>query len=98
MRAAWARHNTFFISHACKHACACKIDDIKLTVQSSCVRTRHVHNSLQMYACMSGMHTPNLNYTCMQIVSQLQGQQNKLYKHVHVLRCNPPHDTIRKSC
>ena len=40
-----------------------------------------------MHACMSGMHTPNLDYACMQIVSQ--GQQNKLYKHVHVLRCNP---------
>ena len=25
---------------------------------------------------------PNLDYACMQIVSQ--GQQNKLYKHVHV--------------
>ena len=37
--------------------------------------------------CMSGMHMPNLNYTYMQIVSQ--GQQNKLYKHVHVVRCNP---------
>ena len=32
------------------------------------------------------MHTPNLDYACMQIVSQ--GQWNKLYKHVHVLRCN----------
>ena len=30
---------------------------------------------------------PNLDYACMQIVSQ--GQRNKLYKHVHVLRCNP---------
>ena len=36
--------------------------------------------------CMSGMHMPNLDCTCMQIVSQ--GQWNKLYKHVHVLRCN----------
>ena len=33
------------------------------------------------------MHMPNLDYACMQIVSQ--GQWNKLYKHVHVLRCNP---------
>ena len=40
-----------------------------------------------MHVCMSGMHTPNLDYACMQIVSQ--GQQNKLYKHVYVLRCNP---------
>ena len=40
-----------------------------------------------MHACMSGMHTPNLDCAYMQIVSQ--GQRNKLYKHVHVLRCNP---------
>ena len=40
-----------------------------------------------MHMCMSGMHTPNLDYVYMQIVSQ--GQQNKLYKHVYVLRCNP---------
>ena len=37
--------------------------------------------------CMSGIHMPNLDYACMQIVSQ--GQWNKLYKHVHVLRCTP---------
>ena len=30
---------------------------------------------------------PNLDYTCIQIVSQ--EQRNKLYIHVHVLRCNP---------
>ena len=40
-----------------------------------------------MHACMSGMHTPNLDYACMQIASQ--GQWNKLYKHVYVLRCKP---------
>ena len=40
-----------------------------------------------MHACMSGMHTLNLDYAYMQIVSQ--GQRNKLYKHVYVLRCNP---------
>ena len=85
-----------FISHACKPACARKIDDVKPTIQSSCVRTRCVHDSLQMHTCMSGMHTPNLDYACIQIVSQ--GQQNKLYNHVHVLRCNPPRDAIRKSC
>ena len=49
-----------------------------------------------MHACMSGMHTANLDYVCMQIVSQ--GQRNKLYKHVYVLRCNPPRDTRLKSC
>ena len=40
-----------------------------------------------MHVCMSGIHTPNLDYVYMQIVSQ--GQWNKLYKHVYVLRCNP---------
>ena len=37
-----------------------------------------------MHVCMSGMHTPNLDYACIQIVRQ--GQRNK---HVYVLRCNP---------
>ena len=45
MRAAWARHDTFFISHACKPACARKINDVKPTMQSSCVRTRRVHDA-----------------------------------------------------
>ena len=44
-----------------------------------------------MHMCMSGTHMPNLNYTCMQIVSQRQ--RNKLYKHVYVPRCNHPSDT-----
>ena len=35
-----------------------------------------------MHACMSGMHTQNLDCAFMQIVSQ--GQRNKFYKHVHV--------------
>ena len=96
MRAAWAQHDTFFISHVCKHAYALKIDDVKPTMQSFCVHTRRVHGSLQMHVCMSGMCTPNLDYTYMQIVSE--GQRNKLYKHVHVLRCNPPRDTRCKSC
>ena len=30
---------------------------------------------------------PNLDYVCMKIVRQ--GQQNKLYKYIYVLRCNP---------
>ena len=66
---------------------------------SLCVHTRLVTSNLlckalmyaldvcTMHACMSGMHMPNLNYTYMQIVSQ--GQQNKLYKHVYVVRCTP---------
>ena len=66
------------------HNSARKIDDVKPTLQSSHARTRCVHNSLQMHACMSGMHMPNLDYACLQIVSHGQW-----YKHVHVLRCNP---------
>ena len=31
----------YFHLHACKHACTCKIDDVKL---SSCVCTRHEHD------------------------------------------------------
>ena len=54
------------------------IDDVKPTVHSSHVHTRCVHDAC-MHVCMSGMQTPNLDYVCMQI----------LYKHVHVLRCNP---------
>ena len=45
MRAAWAQHNTFFISHACKPVCAHEIGDVKPTMQSSRVRTRHVHDA-----------------------------------------------------
>ena len=45
MRAARARHDTFFISHACKPSCTGKADDVKPTVQSSHVLTRHVHNA-----------------------------------------------------
>ena len=54
---------THFLFHM--YACARKIDDVKPTMQSFHVRTRHVHNSLQMNACMSGMHIPNLDmYAC----------------------------------
>ena len=44
-----------------------------------------------MNMCMSGIQMPNLDHTCKQIISQRQ--RNKLYKHVYVLRCNPPSDT-----
>ena len=64
---------------------AYKIDDVKPTVQINRVRTRHVHDSLQMHTYMSEKQSPNLDYVCMQIVSQ--GQWNRLYKHVHVLHC-----------
>ena len=35
----------FFISHACKPSCARKIDDVKPTVQSSCVCTRRMYDA-----------------------------------------------------
>ena len=73
MCAARARHDTYFISQACKPACARKIGDVKPTVQSSRVRTRRVHDAcVHVASCMSGMHTLNLDYACMQIVSQEQ--------------------------
>ena len=37
-------HDTFFILHVCKPACARKIGDIKPAVQSSRVHNRHVHD------------------------------------------------------
>ena len=40
-----AQHDTFFISQACKPACACKTGDVKPTMQSSRVHTRCVHNA-----------------------------------------------------
>ena len=49
-----------------------------------------------MHVCVLGMHMPNLDYVFMQIVSQRQ--RNKLYKHVYVLRCDPPSDTRCRSC
>ena len=85
-----------FRMHASMSVRAHKIDDVKSTVQIDRVCTRRVHDSLQMHTCMSGMQMPNLDYVCMQIVSQ--GQRNKLYKHVHVLRCNLPRDTRHKYC
>ena len=36
---------TRVFSHACKPACASKIGDVKPAVQSSCVRTRRVHDA-----------------------------------------------------
>ena len=45
MRAAWAQHDTFFISHVYEHACARQIDDVKPTMQSSRVCTRRAHDA-----------------------------------------------------
>ena len=39
-------------THGSMHMTAHKIDDIKPVVQSSHIRTRRVHNSLQMYTCV----------------------------------------------
>ena len=58
-----------------------------MTPNLPCITLVYALDVCTMYACMSGMHMPNLDYACMQIVSQ--GQWNKLYKHVHILRCNP---------
>ena len=50
--------------HIFHFACmqACKIDDVKSIVQISCVRTRRVHDSLLIHACILGTHMPNLDY------------------------------------
>ena len=42
------------------HACACEIDGTEALVQSTRVRTIHVHDNLHKHACMSVMYTPNL--------------------------------------
>ena len=84
MSAAKARHDTFFISHACKPSCTCKVDDVK---PIPCFALVYALDVCTMHACMSEMHMPNLDYACKQIVSQ--GQWDKIYKHVYVLRCNP---------
>ena len=39
---ACTRHDMFFISYACRHAYARKIDDVETLVQSTRVRTRRV--------------------------------------------------------
>ena len=67
-----------------------------VTSNLPCKALMYAPDMCTMHACISGLHTPNLDYVCMQIVSQ--GQRNKLYKHVYVLRCNPPRDTRCKSC
>ena len=61
MRVACTRHDTFFISHACRHACAHKIDDIETLVQSTHVRTRRVAEArvhVRYVHAKSGLHAP----------------------------------------
>ena len=58
---ACTQHHTFFILHACRHACARKIDDVETLVQSTHVRTRcvaeaHVH--VRYVHAKSGLHVP----------------------------------------
>ena len=50
----------FSCIQACMHI-SDKDDDVKLILQTSCVYTRCVHDSLWMHACMSGMYMPNLD-------------------------------------
>ena len=57
-----------------------------MTSTLPCIALVYALDICTIHACMLEMHTSNLDYACMQIVSQ--GQRNKLYKHVHVLRCN----------
>ena len=52
-----------------------------------CIALAYALDVCTMHVCTSEMHTPNLDYACKQIVSQ--GQWNKIYKHVYVLRCDP---------
>ena len=78
-----ARHNTFFISHACKPACARKIDDIKPAMQSSRVRTRHVHDARVHVRNSHAKFGLCMHANCKPMTV------DKLYKHVHILRCNP---------
>ena len=78
-----------FISHTYKPTRARKIGDVKPAVQSSRVRTRRVHDAL--------VHVRNA-HAKFGLRMHANGQRNKLYKHVHVLRCNPPRDTRHKSC
>ena len=78
------------------HMCASlRVHARLVTSNLPCKALMYTLDVCTMHVCMSGMHMPYLDYACMQIVSQ--GQRNKLYKHVHVLRCNPPHDTRCKN-
>ena len=77
------RHDTFSF-----HTCASVCVHARLVISDlPCKALVYALDVCTMRACMSGMHTPKLDYVCMQIVSQ--GQWNKLYKRVYVLGCNP---------
>ena len=58
---ACTRHDTFFILHACRHACARKIDDVETLVQSTHVRTRRVAEAcvhVRYVHAKSGLRAP----------------------------------------
>ena len=78
-------HNTTHFSvHTHAHL---RVHEKLMTSNLPCKALMYAPDVCMIHACMSGMHVPNLDYTCMQIVSQ--AQQNKLYKHDYALRCNP---------
>ena len=55
------QHDTFFISHVCRHACARKIDDVETLVQSTRVRTRRVAEArvhVRYVHAKSGLRAP----------------------------------------
>ena len=62
MRVACTLHNTFFILHTCRHACARKIDDVETLVQSTHERTRRVAEARMhvryVHATESGLRAP----------------------------------------
>ena len=56
---ACTRHDTFFISHTCRHACVHKIDDVETLVQSTHVLTRRVAEARMHVSTVhakSGLH------------------------------------------
>ena len=70
------------------HTCASmRVHARLMTLNLPCQALVYALDVCAMHTCMLGMHTPNLDYACIQIVSQVQW--NKLYKHDHVLKYNP---------
>ena len=58
---ACTQHDTFFISHACRHACARKIVDVETLVQSTRVHTRRVAEArvyVRYVYAKSGLRAP----------------------------------------
>ena len=92
MRAARARHNTFFISHACKLSCAHKVDDVKPTVQSSRVRTRRVHDACVHFRNAHAKFGLCVQANCKPRTAELKSINMFMYKGV------TPRDTRHKSC